>query len=222
LFLVLTAFGAGLVSFFSPCIIPIVPGFLAFLTGGTSGADGGKLNWQAFSKTLSFVAGFALVFILMGLSVSAIGGFLIKYQSTINIIGGAFIILLGLQILGVINLSFLLKGGMGMPRYTSGFVLGMVFSVAWTPCVGPILATILIIAGTQGSAGEGALLLSFYSLGLAVPFLLAALFWGKLMVHIKNIARVSWYLNKAAGVVLIVLGILIMTGRFTYLSAILS
>lgn len=220
--LYITAFGAGLVSFFSPCIIPLVPGFLAFLTGETNYKCDTRVNWNAFYKSLSFVAGFSLTFVLMGLSISSVGSFLLKYHSSITVIGGALIILFGLHLLDLLHLPFLLKGGMKTPKYSSGFILGITFSAAWTPCVGPVLASILIIAGTEGSILQGGLLLSLYSLGLAIPFLLFALFWGRLVTYIKNISKFSWYMNKAAGLILVILGILIMTGKFTWLSAVLA
>lgn len=217
-----TSFAAGIVSFFSPCVIPLIPGFLAFLTGETVVNRGKGPNWNAFYKSLSFVAGFSIVFVLMGLSASTIGKFLINYQSSINIIGGAIITLFGLHMLELLELSFLLRGGMKAPKISNGFLLGIAFSIAWTPCVGPFLASILIIAGSEASISQGAVLLSFYSLGLAIPFLLAALFWGKLIGFAGNLAKFSWYLNKGAGAILVLLGILIMTGKFTQLAAFLS
>jgi len=220
--LYLTSFTAGIVSFFSPCVIPLIPGFLAFLTGETVIKLDKGLNWNAFYKSLSFVGGFSIVFVLMGLSASTIGRFLINYQTSINIVGGAIIILFGLHMLGLLELSFLLRGGMKTPKFSNGFLLGVAFSIAWTPCVGPFLASILIIAGSEASMSQGAILLSFYSLGLGIPFLLAALFWGKVMGYASNLAKFSWYLNKLAGAILVVLGILIMTGKFTQLAAFLS
>lgn len=220
--LYITAFAAGLISFFSPCIVPLIPGFLAFLTGDTLVNNKTKINWTAFYKSLSFVAGFSIIFILMGLSISSMGIFLIKHQKFINVVGGALIILFGLHLLDLFQIPFLLKGGVKTPKYSSGFFLGIAFSAAWTPCVGPVLGSILIIAGTEGSALQGGILLMLYSLGIAIPFMLFALFWGKLVSYIKYIAKISWYINKAAGFILVILGFLIMTGRFTWLSKLLS
>ena len=222
MFLVLTSFAAGILSFFSPCVIPLVPGFLAFLVGKTALDQGESLNWNAFYKSLSFVAGFSVIFVLMGLSASAIGQFLIVHQANISIISGAIIIIFGLHMLGLVELSFLNKGGIKPPRYSSGFFLGVAFSVAWTPCVGPFLASILIIAATEASIVYGGILLAFYSLGLGIPFIIVALFWGKIIKSTGNFAKLSWYLHKVAGVVLIILGFLIMTGRFAWLAAFLS
>lgn len=220
--LILTSFAAGLLSFFSPCIIPLIPGFLAFLTGETAMEQGENLNWNAFSKSLSFVAGFSVIFVLMGLSASTIGQFLTAYQTSINIIGGAIIVIFGLHMLSLVELSFLHRGGMKSPKYSNGFLLGVAFSVAWTPCVGPFLASILIIASTEASIVYGGALLTFYSMGLGIPFVAAALFWGKIMKSASNLAKLSWHLNKMAGAILIILGFLIMTGKFTQLSAYLS
>ena len=220
--LALTSFIAGLFSFFSPCIVPLIPGFLAFLTGKTVMEQEEKLNWNAFYKSLSFVAGFSVIFVLMGLSASAVGYFLVAYQAGINIIGGTVIVIFGLHMLGLIELSFLNRGGIKPPKYSNGFLLGVAFSVAWTPCVGPFLASILIIAGTEASAVYGGILLAFYSLGLGIPFMAAALFWGKIVKSTGSIAKVSWYLSKVAGVTLIILGVLIMTGRFAWLASLLS
>jgi len=220
--LVLTSFAAGLLSFFSPCVIPLIPGFLAFLTGKSAIEQRESLNWNAFCKSLSFVAGFSVIFVLMGLSASAIGQFLIAYQTNINIISGAIIIIFGLHMLGLLELSFLNRGGIKPPRYSNGFFLGIAFSIAWTPCVGPFLASILIIASTEASVVYGGILLAFYSLGLGIPFVIAALLWGKIMKSADKISRFSWYLHKGAGAILIILGVLIMTGRFAQLSAWLS
>jgi len=219
---VLTSFAAGLFSFFSPCVIPLMPGFLAFLLGKTAMEQEGNLNWNAFYKSLSFVAGFSVIFVLMGMSASVIGQFLVAYQTNINIIAGAVIIIFGLHMLGLVELSFLNRGGIKSPKYSNGFLLGVAFSVAWTPCVGPFLASILIIASTEASVIYGGILLTFYSFGLGIPFIIAALFWGKIMKSTNNLAKLSWYLQKVAGVLLIILGILIITGRFAQLSALLS
>jgi len=220
--LVLTSFAAGLLSFFSPCIVPLIPGFLAFLVGKAAIEQEKSLNWTAFYKSLSFVAGFSVIFVLMGLSASTIGQFLIGYQTSINIIGGAIIIIFGLHMLGLIEFSFLNRGGIKPLRYSNGFLLGVTFSVAWTPCVGPFLASILIIASTEASIVYGGILLASYSLGLGIPFIVAALFWRKIMKSTSNFTKFSWYLHKAAGAILIVLGILIITGKFAQLSAFLS
>ncbi len=219
----LGAFTAGLVSFLSPCIMPVLPGFLAFIVGARADESTQQgLNWYALYRTLHFAAGFSLVFVLMGLSASGMGRFLVNYQMQIGVIGGAMVVTFGLIKLELIYLPFAFQGGLALPRSGSSFLLGMAFSVAWTPCVGPVLASILIIAGTQGSVAQGILLLTFYSAGLTLPFLLAALFLERIMNGRKSLSRWSRHLNRAAGAVLVALGLLMMTGQFTRLSAWLS
>ncbi len=223
LLLLTGAFAAGLVSFFSPCIIPILPGFLAGIVGkptaGTAPRPG--LNWHALFKTLHFTAGFSLIFILMGLSASSVGRFFHDYQVQIHVVGGALVVILGLIKLELIDLPFF-QGGLAAPRSGSSFLLGMAFSVAWSPCVGPVLASVLIVAGAQGAAAQGVLLLALYSLGLTLPFLVAALFWDKIISRKPQILQWSRPLNRGAGVILVVLGLLMMTGQLTRLAILLA
>ncbi len=218
----------GIFSFLSPCILPLIPVYLANLAGVTPeelrltrGVQG-----AVFKNALGFVVGFSVAFILMGAAASSIGFLLLQYQDLISQIGGIIVIIFGLQLSGIINLSFLLKSvgtryQFGTAGLLKSLLIGFVFAMAWTPCIGPVLGSILILAGAAGSVGWGVALLSAYSLGLAVPFLLVALFAAFLLEKIRLINRYLPLINKIAGATLIVMGLLLVTNTFIRLNAIL-
>ena len=224
------AFLAGLLSFFSPCVLPLLPAYLAHLSGSTP-AELKNRDRETFSRVMKnavgFVMGFSVTFILLGLTASALGKLLLQYQGFIMKAGGIIVIIFGLQLLGIINFKTLLRdtrkeitnSGAG---FLNSFLLGFIFSAGWTPCIGPVLSSILVLAGSSGSLYQGMVLLSFYSLGLALPFLLTAFFIGRALEKLQRITPYLPLLNKIAATLLIVLGIMLVTGTFSKLTILLS
>jgi len=215
----ITAATAGAISFLSPCVLPLVPGYLSYVAGGAgeTAADGKSRQLQILVPALFFVLGFTTVFVLLGLSAMALGGFLQRYQIEANLIGGALVAIFGLAMTGLLRLPFALMKDTRWrgPKQASGpfgaFLLGIAFGFGWTPCIGPVLASILTVTAT--SAGNGAVLLGTYGLGLGVPFLLTALFFGSAAAGLKHMRRAGAALNVGAGMVMVGVGILMMTGR---------
>ncbi|MBW1985244.1 MAG: cytochrome c biogenesis protein CcdA [Deltaproteobacteria bacterium] len=220
------SFAAGLFSFFSPCILPLIPAYFTFITGYsleelTENYDAG-IRKKVILSTVSYVLGFSFIFIMLGASASYIGGFANQYSSTIRIIGGILIILFGIHLTGV----FRFKGldvekrihVQSKPLHFFGtFLVGMAFAAGWSPCIGPALASILIIAGNHGSVGQGMILLGIYAAGLAFPFIVISIFINYLLVITKKMTRSLKWLNIAAGIVLIILGILLITNKLDLL-----
>jgi cytochrome c-type biogenesis protein len=218
------ALGAGLLSFLSPCVLPLVPPYLCFLAGvslddlkqeGAEAAD--WPNWRVVTVSLAFVLGFATVFVALGASASLIGKAVTAHFETLGIVAGVVILMLGLHFLGVFRIGLLfrearfhsVRKGAG---YFGAYVVGLAFAFGWTPCVGPVLAAILIVAGVEGSAARGAALLGAYSLGIGLPFLLASLFSGQ---FIRLMGRMRAHMNlveKVMGGSLVLTGVLFLTG----------
>lgn len=226
----LAAFAAGLLSFLSPCVLPLIPGYLSFMTGlsSTELADEDHRVSDVMVPALLFVLGFSIVFIGLGASASVLGQFLTQYRAFIEKLAGVVIALFGVFMLGVIKIPGLYgEARFDLARARSfgrgaGVVMGMAFAAGWTPCVGPILGSILALASTSGDVARGALLLAAYSLGLAVPFLLVALLFGKATPLLRWLSRHSLVINRIAGVILIGVGVLIFSGKFTLIAAWLS
>lgn len=206
---VLAAFLAGLISFLSPCVLPLVPSYLAVLGGGT-----GK---KPIFGALLFVLGFTLVFISFGAGASALGSLMRQNKDLLGQIGGAFILAFGVIFLIKDRVPFLnqeYRADLGNASKFGLVALGAAFGAGWTPCIGPILGVILSIAGSSGSLTTGIGLLFVYSLGLAVPFLLAALAWDKIGSRLRSIGRYVGIVEKISGVLLIVAGLLLVTGNY--------
>ncbi|MEN9342099.1 MAG: hypothetical protein RIQ54_355 [Candidatus Parcubacteria bacterium] len=210
-----TAFLAGIVSFLAPCVLPIVPGFLAYLAGSTI-ADSSVRRRSIFVNTIFFVVGFSLVFAVLGILLnSVLAGVSSIFQVWLSRIGGACIIFFGLYLTGLISLPFLEReykmsvGSRFSSRYATSFVFGAAFAAGWTPCVGPVLGAILGLATAQ--PGSAFPLLMSYSVGLSVPFLLVGLFASQASAFIQRFIGVVRYINIVFGVLLIVLGILVFT-----------
>ncbi|MEX2577172.1 MAG: cytochrome c biogenesis protein CcdA [Halofilum sp. (in: g-proteobacteria)] len=215
---------AGMISFISPCVLPLVPGYLSFIAGGATAGDLDADDERArrWLTPLTFVAGFSLVFVMMGAGAGAIGQLLLTYRQEANLIGGALIVVLGLFMAGAIRPEWLLRDYRLVGRIQSGAgspgmagVLGVAFGVGWTPCIGPILGAILTVAATQGSELSGVGLLATYAAGLAVPFLLAAAFTDHFARSLAGLRRWGARLHRAAGVLLVVFGVAMMTGKLT-------
>ena len=224
------AFAAGLLSFLSPCVLPLLPAYLSFMTGLTTAELAGEERSTArvLAPALLFVLGFSLVFVGLGASASLLGQFLAQYRVVIEKIAGIAVVAFGVLMLGVIKVPWLygeVRADMGKARAFgrgAALVMGMAFAAGGTPCVGPILGSILALAGGSGSATQGALLLLAYSAGLGVPFLLVALLFGRLRPLLTWLGRHSLAINRVAGVVLIVVGVLIFSGRLAVLGGYLS
>ena len=211
------AFAAGLLSFLSPCVLPLVPSYVGFLTGMTLGELEGRRR-VALVHALLFVAGFSLVFILLGASATALGRALNYYQVWLQRIGGVLIIGFGLVCLGVFRPAWLVQERrLHLEQKPVGFLgsalVGMAFGAGWTPCIGPVLGAILTLGASTADVSKGTLLLAVYSLGLGLPFLLAALFTGALLGRLRALGRMGRNLQRAAGGLLVVMGLLMVTGR---------
>jgi cytochrome c-type biogenesis protein len=219
---------AGLLSFFSPCILPLIPAYFTFITGLSldelTGARTTGVRARVIRATLSYVLGFSLVFVLMGASASFIGGAIFKYRDWIRILGGLLIILLGIHMTGLFRFGFLqFERRLQMQKkplhFMGTFFVGMAFGAGWSPCIGPLLGSILIVAGNQETVAEGIGLLSVYAAGLAIPFLVLAVFIDSLLSFIKKASWSIKYINLTAGLLLLILGLLLVTDQLNLISA---
>jgi len=222
----LVAFAAGLLSFLSPCVLPLVPSYVGFLTG-MSVEEAERRRGTALLHGLWFVAGFSLVFVLLGAAASAVGQLLRDYQLWLGRIGGVLLILFGIYLLGLLRPAFLMREWrVQLARKPLGFVgsgvVGFTFGAAWTPCIGPILGGILTLAATRAGLGQGIGLLAVYALGLAIPFLLTALALDRFLVWFQRFRPYIVWVDRIAGGMLIVLGLLLVTDSFTLLAGYLQ
>ncbi len=217
------AFVAGLLSFLSPCVLPLIPSYVGFLTGLTL-EELEVRRGTALVHALWFVAGFSLIFIALGATASALGVLLLHSQVWIGRIGGVVVILFGLYLLGVVRPGFLMRERkIALARKPLGYVgsafVGFTFGAAWTPCIGPILGAILTLAAAQASVAHGAALLAAYSLGLAIPFVVTALALDHFLVWFQRFRPYIVWVDRVAGALLLVLGILLVTDRFTLIAS---
>ena len=220
---VLAAVAAGAVSFLSPCVLPLVPGYLSTVVGVSPAELANTRTRRVLVPSLLFIASFSAIFILLGLSATAIGSTLTDHKTTLEKISGALIIVMGAFFLLTpfvvrLNRTWHVDGLMQRAGRGGPVVAGMAFAVAWTPCIGPTLGAILTLAATSRSEGHGALLLAFYCVGLAVPFLLTALFFGYMTSAFQVIKRHYRTIVVAGGAVLIVTGVLVFGGQFAVLN----
>jgi cytochrome c-type biogenesis protein len=219
-----TAFAAGVVSFLSPCVLPLVPGYVSYLAGQSTltrrhaHAIGARL--PALRLAAFFVAGFSTVFVALGASATALGALLLEYRHAASIVGGVIVIVFGLFMTGVLRLPALQRdlrihlhvaGGHSL----SAYLLGLAFAFGWTPCIGPILGAILTMSAVASSVRAGVALLAAYSLGLGLPFLLSAIFTDRLVARHREVKRVGRILYVFAGIVMIITGIAIITGHLS-------
>lgn len=219
------SFLEGIITFVSPCLLPLLPMYIFYFAGGSGQEHHGKQ--RAFLNSIGFVLGFTLVFLLMGAFAGTIGGWLKNYQTEVNIVTGVIVVIFGLHFLGVFRLSIfdhigLKKNNVTPMGFLTNVLFGIVFSVSWTPCVGVFLGSALMLASHQGSAAEGMLMLLCYSLGLGIPFVISAVLIDKLKHAFQFIKRHYGILNKAAGGILVVMGLLMMTGYMGRLLSLLS
>ncbi|MBL8049715.1 MAG: sulfite exporter TauE/SafE family protein [Anaerolineales bacterium] len=218
------AFLAGLASFLSPCVFSLVPAYVGYLGGRAAGAGTQPNRWLTFSHGLAFVLGFSLVFVLLGVAASFAGGLLYDLRYWLAKIGGIVVIIFGLHMIGVFHIPFLAYDTRVQqapdPKlgYLSSAMMGVFFSAGWSPCVGPVLGAILTLAINGGSVSQGATLLSFYSAGLAIPFLIAALGVGWVTATLKKYNKVMRYVEIAMGIILVIIGILLFTGLFSLIA----
>ena len=217
----LIAFSGGFVSFLSPCVLPLIPGYISYISGQTLDEiiEDKKL---VLLKTIFFSVGFSIVFVSFGITASFIGKFLINYSNQLRIIAGLIIILFSLQLIGLINLKILNSEARFFTknyRNNSIFpvIVGMAFGFGWTPCIGPILGSILALAAIEENIGKGILLLSFYSLGLAIPFIISGVLIDKFLFFSKSFRKYISTITKVGGAILLLTGIAILTGQLQIL-----
>lgn len=224
------AFMAGLLSFLSPCVLPLVPPYLCFLAGvgigelsGSSGRLVARQSRRIVMMAGAFVFGFTTVFVALGATASTIGTVVTAYFETLSIIAGALILIMGLHFLGWLRIPLLYREARFQTErkpasMIGAYLVGLAFAFGWTPCVGPVLATVLMVAGAEGTAARGATLLAAYSLGIGVPFLLAAVFAGPFLNLMARFRRHMPVVEKTMGAALVVTGLLFMTGTMPVLA----
>ena len=210
------ALGAGLISFLSPCVLPLIPGYISYISGSSLNELIEKKNVNLFPIIL-FTIGFSIVFIIFGAASTFLGNIFLQNSYELRIVAGLIIIILSLHIIGLINLKFLnyekrIQTNISKNLF-SPILIGMAFAFGWTPCIGPILGSILVLASTEESLFQGILLLSFYSIGLAVPFILSGYLIQKFLLFSKNFKKNINKVSKIGGVILLITGILIITNH---------
>lgn len=225
------AFLAGLLSFLSPCVLPLIPAYFTFITGFSLEElfrkDAPAIRGKVFFATFSFVCGFSVVFVIMGAAASGLGSLITQYKDAIRIIGGLVIILLGIHMTGLFRIQRLdVEKRIHMekkPIHLFGaFLVGMAFAVGWSPCIGPLLGSILIIAGSKETVWQGVGLLSVYAAGLALPFMLMSFFVNFLLEFLRRASRAMKYIHLAAGILLILVGVFLLTDSFTLITSLFT
>ena len=210
------ALGAGLISFLSPCVLPLIPGYISYISGSSLSELIEKKNVNLFPIIL-FTIGFSVVFIIFGAASTFLGNIFLQNSYELRIVAGLIIIILSLHIIGLINLKFLnyekrIQTNISKNLF-SPILIGMAFAFGWTPCIGPILGSILVLASTEENLVQGILLLSFYSIGLAVPFILSGYLIQKFLLFSKNFKKNINKVSKIGGAILLITGILIITNQ---------
>ena len=210
------ALGAGLISFLSPCVLPLIPGYISYISGSSINELVEKKNIKLFPIIL-FTVGFSIVFIIFGAASTYLGQVLLQNSYELRVAAALVIVILSLHIIGLINLKFLnyekrIQTNINI-NFFSPILIGMAFAFGWTPCIGPILGSILILAATEESINKGLLLLFFYSLGLALPFILSGYLIQKFLIFSKNFKKNINLVSKIGGIILLITGILILTNQ---------
>ena len=225
------AFAGGILSFFAPCVLPLVPSFLIYISGCSISSyddlSDRKTKRKVLLHAIAFIVGFSVVFISLGVSSSYLGNVFSRYETWIMRIGGLLLVIMGVNMLGWVRIPFLNQEKMvhlnEKPVGLFGsFVVGVTFSLGWTPCIGPVLASILLIASAGGSAFAGVRLLALYSLGLAIPFFIAALLVTRLMGFMRRYGHIVKHTSVVLGGLLIVIGLLLLTGYWRVINAMLA
>ena len=216
MFEIIIAFGAGLISFLSPCVLPLIPGYISYISGSSINELVEKKNINLFPIIL-FTVGFSIVFIIFGAASTFLGQVLLQNSYELRILAGLIIVILSLHIIGLINIGFLnyekrIQTNINK-NFFSPILIGMAFAFGWTPCIGPILGSILVLASTEESLGRGILLLFFYSIGLAIPFILSGYLMQKFLIFSKNFKSNINKVSKIGGIILLITGILIITNQ---------
>ena len=218
----ITAFLGGVLSFLSPCVLPLIPSYVSFITGISfddfKSGDRARIRKLTIINSSAFVLGFSTVFVLLGVSSSFVGKLLAVYYDHIRIVGGIIIIIFGLYVMGVLKLNFLASEKrihlQSKPRgHFGSFIVGLTFGAGWTPCIGPILGSILLIASTTGSALQGFYLLLIYSLGLAIPFIVTSLAINSFLSHFSAIQKYMKLIMIISGLLLISFGVILLTDK---------
>lgn len=221
---ILLAFSAGLLSFLSPCVLPLVPAYVSYLTGSSiEELKDDKAKLSTLYKSFGFVLGFSIIFILMGVSITSLGKLLIIHKDLFRKVGGTLIVIFGLHTLGVfrVKLFYREKRFLYLDRIKGPFssiIMGMAFATGWTPCIGPILSSILIYATSMNSIGKGVLLLIMYSLGLAVPFILTAMAIGSFTKQFRKFSKYLPIISTISGLLMIIMGVMIFMNKLAILS----
>jgi cytochrome c-type biogenesis protein len=222
-----TSFAAGIVSFLSPCVLPLVPGYVSYVAGRSVDADSshpnGGMDLAALRLGIFFVLGFSTVFVMLGASATALGLLFLSYRYEANIVAGAVVIVFGLLMVGMVRWPWLqqdfrfhldLAGG----RPVAAYVLGLAFAFGWTPCIGPVLGAILTTSAVAATVSQGIVLLGVYSLGLGIPFLAAAVFTDRLFARLRKLGRLGRSLQIGAGGVVVGMGVAMLAGQLTAFS----
>jgi len=216
MFEILVAFGAGLISFLSPCVLPLIPGYVSYISGSSLNELIEKKNVNLIPIIL-FTIGFSIVFIIFGAASTFLGQVLLQNSYELRVVAGLVIIVLSLHIIGIININFLNYEKRIQTNNNTNFyspiLIGMAFAFGWTPCIGPILGSILVLAATEESINKGILLLTSYSLGLALPFILSGYLIQKFLIFSKNFKKNINLISKIGGVILLITGVLILTNQ---------
>lgn len=216
---VIAALLAGMISFLSPCVLPLVPGYVSYIAGGR-GEGALQRRGTTLFQSLCFVLGFSTVFILLGAGATALGGLLLSYRYEANIVGGLIVIVFGVFATGLVRIPWMERdiryhGAIDGGQPLGAFILGLAFGFGWTPCIGPILGAILTLSATVDGAGSGVALLAIYSIGLGVPFVLTAIFADTLTSRLKRARKIGRVLQIVAGVVMILMGVAMITGQMS-------
>ena len=216
------AFGAGFISFLSPCVLPIIPGYISYISGKKLDEIEKDKN-NVLIKTVLFSFGFSFVFISLGVAASTIGNILLFFSNELRIAAGIIIIFFSLQLLGFLNFNFMnqekrIQTKSYKNNYIFPFVVGAAFAFGWTPCIGPVLGSIIALSATESTVSRGVLLLSFYSLGLAIPFILSGYFMNQFLVSKKGFGKYYGRITKTGGAILLLTGVLILTNQIQVIS----